>query len=213
MFTYVKSKWPQYGDKVLYFLVCASCLFILVYVFTGFVPFRKAQNRVTIDNIESNIKQWCENFGMPFTKTIVPDTYFAYNVTTRSGNPLIVSRLSKERQSYLQFGATVTFSPERRAAVNTMTKDELDELISEVTLQLTTLRMGVVIATLTTPQTGNNVGQTVIGLQKAVPINDLNEPDFGAALDDIESGINMSKSAVSLGIRRIMRERKQSSLR
>ncbi len=203
MLTWIKHKWPKYGDLALYWVASAACLAVIVFATTGYRPFAKPRLQVTPENIESNVKLWSEDLGLAFTKGNIPDTYFALSLTTRTGTPIQVTRATKEKPSYLQFVTTLAFSPEHQAVMGTLTKDQIDTVMQEIALELAKTRVGSAIATMNMPQTGTNVvGQTMVVLQKAAPIAELNEARFSDYIDDMEFTASLTRSATSLALRR-----------
>src|SRR5258708_2795016 len=167
--TWIKSRWPTYGNLALYWIASATCLALLWFAFTGYVPFSRRPPEMTTDNIESNVKLWFEDLGMAFKKTGTPDTYFSYSLTTRLGTPLQVSRLAKEKTAYLQLVSTLTLSPQHQAMMLTLSQDQVDAIIEEMALELSKTRIGFTIIK-HIPQTG-----MAVVFQKSIPIADLTE--------------------------------------
>ena len=201
--TWVKNKWPKYGDLALYWIASFACLGIVWYAATGYIPFSQPQVRVTSENVESNVKAWSESAGLGFVKAPISDSYFGYTLTTRTGTPIQVSRLRSEKQSYLQFASTISFAPEHQAILGTLTKEEVDAVVQEITLELTRTRVGFAIANLGIPQTGvSTTTQTAVILQKAVLITNLSEPTFTSCIDDMEFSVTTLRAATILALRR-----------
>jgi hypothetical protein len=204
LLTWIRNRWPTYGTLALYWVASAACLAVLWFATTGYVPFSTVPPRVTSENIEANMKQWSENLGLAFTKANIPDSYFAYTITTRSGTPIQVLRSQKEKPSYLQFVSTLMMAPEHQAIMGTLTKDQVDTVTQEIAIELDKTRVGFVIATVGLPQTGaNSVGQTAIVLQRAGLITSLNESDFAAYVDDMEFAVQLTRAATTLAIKRM----------
>lgn len=114
--TWIRKKWPNAGNLALFWVASAACLAVLWYTATGIRPFTDRPERVTADNIETNLKTWCTNLGLAFVNQsqAVPDSYFAYTVTTRDGNQIVVSRRTKEKPAYLQFETDLVLPPLNR---------------------------------------------------------------------------------------------------
>jgi hypothetical protein len=189
---------------VRYWLSTVAALAVLLFATTGYIPFAKPKPpEVNVDSIEKAVKIWSENLGLAFTKGNVPDTYFFYTITTRTGTPITVSRMTKEMPIYLQFQANLTFSPEHQAILGTLNKDQLDTVTQEITLELAKTRVGSAIATMGIPPAAgtNMIGQTVIALQKAAPISGLSEDKFAACVDDMEFTVALARAAVNLALR------------
>jgi hypothetical protein len=201
--TWVKSRWPRYGDLALFWFASAACFCVLWLAFTGYRPFSKVTPQVTAENIEAYIKAWSEELGMGFVKASAPDSYFAYTVSTRTNTPIQIARLRNDKPAYLQLTSTVMFAPEHQAALSTLTKDQIDTIFQEIALELNKTRVGFTIATLGLPQTGtNSVGQTAVVLQRAALITSVNEVRYTELLDDMEFAVQLTRVAASLSIKR-----------
>ena len=212
MLTWIKTRWPQYGDLVRYWLASAASLAVLWFAMTGYVPFSKRQLQITPDNIEANLKAWFENVGLPFTKANLPDTYFSYAITTRTGTPIQVSRMTKDKPAYLQFASTLMMSPEHQAMMGTLTKDQIETATEEIALELAKTRVGFAIASMNLPQTGTNAtGQTAIILQKSAPIAGFSESSLGDYVDDMEFTVTLVRATTSLALRRATAQARRSS--
>lgn len=201
----VKAKWPNYAPRVLYGAAGAACIAALLFTMTGrAILSSPPPPETTPDNIEANVKVWSENFGIAFTKASIADTYFAFMLTTRSGLPVQVARMTREKPAYLQFATTLTFAPEHQAVLGTLTKDQIDTVMQEIALELAKTRVGSAIGTVSVPQTGTNIlgQQTVIVLQRAAPIVNLNEAKFSDSIDDMEFTASLVRAATSLALRR-----------
>jgi hypothetical protein len=200
--TWVKRKWPKYGDLALYWIAIAACMAVIWFAVSGHALFSWPQPQVTPENIEANVRHWSEDLGLAYTRGTAPDSYFAYSLTTRTGTSIQVFRSVKDKPAFLQFGSQLTMSPEHQAMMATLTKEQVDTVVQEIALELDRTRVGFTIATLSTPQTSTPVKQTVIVLQKATPITNLDEASFAAAADDIEFTVQLVRATTSLALRR-----------
>jgi hypothetical protein len=125
-----------------------------------------------------------------------------------ASTPVMVSRAMKDKPAFLQFATTITFSPEHQAVMGTLTKDQVDTVIQEISLELARTRVGSAIGTMSLPQTGTNgVGQTMVVLQKAAPIGNLTEARFADAVDDIEFTVSLVRAAANLSLRHVAASR------
>jgi hypothetical protein len=204
MFGLLKAKWPNYAPRVLYGVSGAACVAVLLFTLTGrAILSSPIPAQSTPDNIEANVKLWSENLGLPFAKSSMPDSYFAYSITTRGGTPITVGRPTKEKTGYLQFVSTISFSPEHQAVLGTLTKEQVDTVMQELSQELARTRVASTIAVMTMPQTGANVvGQTMLVLQRAESIANLDEAQFADRVDDMEFAVSLVRSTTSLALRR-----------
>lgn len=200
----IKAKWPNYAPRVLYGISGATCVAVLLFTLTGrAILSSPLPPDSTPENVEANVKLWSENLELPFAKTTVADSYFAYSITTRTGTPIVVTRATKEKTSYLQFVSTITFAPEHQAVLGTLTKEQVDTVMQEISLELSRTRVASTIATRGLPETGANVArQTMVVLQRAQLISSLDEGQFADRVDDMEFAVAMVRSATSLSLRR-----------
>src|ERR1039458_7613493 len=81
LLTWIKTRWPQHGELVRYWMTTAAALAILIYATTGYVPFKKHEIKTTPDNIQENVKLWAEHLGMNIGPANEPDSYFAYTLS------------------------------------------------------------------------------------------------------------------------------------
>jgi hypothetical protein len=206
--TWIRKRWPTYGNLALFWVASAACLGVLWFAVTGYAPFSSRPLRITTDNVEANMKLWCENLGLAFRQTNLPDTYFGYMITTRTGTQMSVSRRTKERPAYLQFETDILFAPEHQAVLSTLNKDQIETVMEEIGLELNKTRVGFTVGSLAMPQTTNNqIGQAFIALQKAAPIADLNENGFASYIDDMEFSAGLARNATQLALRRETKQR------
>jgi len=207
MFTWARNKWPKYGDLVRYWLIIFAVLSVLVYTLTGYVPFAKPKPpEITASNIEQNIKQWCESLGLPFAKGNMPDSmaFFSYSVTSKNNQITTVAR-TKDKPNYLQFLASLNFSPEHQAILGTLTKDQVYDVMQKIELELARTRVGSAIATVGVSQSGPIPAgaQTIIQNDKAIPIDSLNEYNFGLCIDDVDFTVNAARAVTNITMREI----------
>ncbi|HXX18377.1 MAG TPA: hypothetical protein VEJ46_03155 [Candidatus Acidoferrum sp.] len=201
--TWIRYKWPKYGSLALYWIASAACIGVLWLATTGYVPFTKHQPEVTPDNIEQNLKVWSEDLGIPYASQPMPDTYFAFSMTTRSGTQFQVIRSTKEKPAYLQFQSQMTLAPDLQALMGTLAPSQVEEVTQEVTVELAKSRVGFTMATASTQQpNGKPITQTVILLQKGAPIASLNEYNFSGYVDDIEFTAQLAKAATAVALKR-----------
>lgn len=211
--TWIKHKWPRYGDLALYWVACAACLAVLWFAITGYVPFSTRPPQITPENIEANLKAWSENLGLGITKVsqLIPeqDAYFGMVVTLQSGNPVTVFR-GKQKPGYLQMQCPLALSQEHLAMLNKLTKDEAHAATQEVLLELARTKLGFQMMTasgqLVAP--GGSAAQPIvlqqtIVIMKAAPItNDLTEATFAQHINEIDSAIAIVRGSTELTLQR-----------
>jgi hypothetical protein len=210
--TWIRKKWPQYGDLARYWITTFAALAIIVYATTGYVPFVKHEPTTTAENISENVKVWCEDLGLSIAKTSIPDTYFSYTVTTVNGNPIQVGRAKKEKSAYLQFVASVNPTVDQQPIIGRLTQDRLETLTEEVALELNKNKIAFTVTTMGIPQAeGKTLAVQTVVLQKAVPISGATEMGFSSAIDDLNFAAQLIHTQTSLSLKRLTAARAVSS--
>ncbi len=201
----LKAKWPSYAPRAIYVVAGAACTAIILFTLTGRAILSNPLPPETgPDNIEENVKLWSEDLGLAFTKANIPDTHFAYSITTGNGIAIQVMRSKKEKPFYLQMITTLLLSPANQATLTTLTKDQIDSFTDELSVELNKGRVGFSLAFMSMPQTGTNAAsQTILVLQKAAPINGLTELGFSQLTDDINFTAQLVKADTTLILRRM----------
>jgi hypothetical protein len=198
---YVKRKVPDHAPTIAYAVFGATCVAILIFTFTGHFILSRHQPETTPDNIEENIRTWGEALGLGLTKLpTTSDTYFNWGITLKNGNFVVVDR-AKALPGYLQIQSQLVLSPENQAAYAKLTKQEVDDLTQEVSLELARSRMGYGIGqgTQATP-TGSGPQMGVL-LVKGIPItNNLTEAGFAGYMDEIDSAISIVRATTTLAL-------------
>jgi hypothetical protein len=201
----IKNKWPDYAPRVLYGAAGSACVAVLLFTLTGrAILSNPLPPETTPDNIQDNVKLWSENLGLAFIKASIPDSYFAYTITTSNGIQIQVMRSTKEKTLYLEMIATLALSPDNQATLGTLTKDQIASFTDEIAVELNKSRVGFALGVNTLPQTGSaTTAQTLLVLQKGVPINGLTELGFSECTDDINFTAQLVKADTSLILRRM----------
>jgi hypothetical protein len=113
-------------------------------------------------------------------------------------------RSTKEKTLYLEMIATLALSPDNQATLGTLTKDQIASFTDEIAVELNKSRVGFALGVNTLPQTGSaTTAQTLLVLQKGVPINGLTELGFSECTDDINFTAQLVKADTSLILRRM----------
>jgi hypothetical protein len=199
---WLRSKQSRWASPVLYGLGAFTAVLLIAYTFIGHGLLLKQKPETTSENIEDNVKAWTSALGLGTQSVPVADTYFAYKITLANGNAVVVARGSKEKTGYLQFEIGVVPSPEHQAILATLTKDQADVVTQEVTLELARSKIGYTMA----GPDAQHLMQAVI-LMKAVPLANLNEATFAAALDEVDSAVSLIRAAFALSLQHVTTSR------
>jgi hypothetical protein len=211
---YFKKKGAPWVVPVMYGLGAAVLLAALVIAIVGFMAIPSPKPKTTPDNVESQIKKWVEINGVGITRptTPIPDTYFAYMLTLKNNNQVMVGR-AKNNSRRLDFQLYLQPSEEDQRILNALSKDDASQVLQEVTRDLGLAKIGHTISTATPLIQGATISpfgvQLGIVIQKAVPIEDLDEDKFFQAVNEIDSGAMIVKSSMGLALRPY---KKQTSL-
>lgn len=213
---YAKSKLPDKAPTIAYGIFGATCVAILLFTITGRGLVSKRPPEVTAENIEDNIKKWTEDNGLSIAKVSSVMTgqnvYFGFVITLANGNPVAVFR-GKEKSTFLQIQCPLVLSPEHLAMLNKLNKEQADDVIEEVTLEMNRARIGFTMQTALATQmmggpTSNTkpplFGQTII-VQKTLAITDANEVTFTTKLNEIDSEVGVVRGITDLTLKRYSR--------
>jgi hypothetical protein len=188
------SKWVA---PFLYGIVTVACLAVIGFTFTGRSLFSSPPLEITPENIESNLKTWTNNLAITLTRTTIPESYFGYVAILRGADPVQLFR-SKDKPGYLQFRATIAFSPEHLVAMSKLSDAQTLKVTQELFLEVARLRMGSTLTSLTGP--GGKPFQTEVVLQKGVTIPTLNEALFAESFDDMTRATALVRAATNLAL-------------
>lgn len=194
---WLRKKLPEHAPTIQYALVGAVCVAILLFVFTGHGILTKQQQPVTIENIEQNIRAWADDLGMSIARTNRPDTYFSFSITLPGGATEDVFR-AKEKTGYLQFLSTLTIAPEHQAILSKFTLPEKQQFVSELTLEIERANLDETFGSISSQDP--NAVPAGIFVQHGVPIQSLNEGNFGETFDTVARGIELVKAIVQVRV-------------
>src|SRR5579859_886880 len=196
---YVKSKVPDHAPTIAYAVFGATCVAILLFTITGRGIISKRPPEVTAENIEENIKKWTENNGLSIAKVSSSvlagqNADFGFMVTLDSKNQILVFR-GKEKSSFIQIQSQLMLSPEHLAILNKLTKEQADDAIEEVTLEMNRARIGYIMQMALAPPMMSGptattkapmFGQTIL-VTKPLAMTAANEVTFMENLNQIDS--------------------------
>lgn len=203
LFGYAKRKIPEHAATLAYGLFGATCVAILIFVFTGRALFSGSPpDPVTADNIEQNIKLWAEHMGMNIGPASEPGSAFAYRLSLPNGpgDPVVVFR-GKDKAAYLQFKASITVAPEHQVAFSKMSQTEVNRVMEQLNLDVVRANLGCTFAEIFS--VNDQEHKTILGgalLQRGVAISSLNEISFIDTFDQLTRGIGLVRSEIRLAI-------------
>jgi hypothetical protein len=198
---YLKKKLPDHAPTIAYMVFGATCVAILLFTFTGRPFFSKAPTEITPENVEGNIKLWVEHLGMNIGPANEPDSYFAHTLSLpTNAQPVEVFR-AKEKPGYLQFKAIVTVSPDNQNAFAKMSQSEVSHIMDELNLDVGRANLGCTFGTVMA--VNDQLHRTIIAgafLQRAVPIQNLNEWSFVDTFDQLTRGTAVVGASIKLAM-------------
>jgi hypothetical protein len=190
------SVWAQ---PALYGIGGCSFIALLIFALTGKHIFSRQEPQTTIENVESNLRQWVDYFGLGVKKMDESDSIFAYLVTCRSGISVIVARV-KARERYLVFAVNMEISQEHRDFLSSLSKDQSGRVAEELTLELA--RLGVSYNVSFEP----NGTMNKVSLQRSIPItHNVTQDTFASYLDQMDSNTQVAREAIRLSIDNVKR--------
>ena len=201
-FGYIKRRWPDFAPTLAYGSLGVIVVAILLFTFTGRGLFTKSiPPAVTVDNVEQNLKKWVEDLGMMIGPAGEPDTYFAHTVSSPNGIPLEIFRSSKEKSGYLQMKTIITVAPEHQVALAKMSTDQVQRVMDELDIEVGRTGAGCTLIALTSPADKDHPSTlTAIGIQRGIPIDNLNEWNFSENFDQVTRIAESVKASLRLAI-------------
>lgn len=211
----LKAKWPVIAMRVLYGLGGTTCAAVLLFTFTGHGLLAKRKPEITPENLEANVRKWADDLGLGVTRMQPPpnqEIQFGLILTLADGNPLQVFRGARDKSGFLQMQCALVLSPEHLAMLNKLSKQQADDAMQEIILEMDRSRIGYVMqeapamtngqVTTTTPTI---LEQTIL-LTKPLPISDdLTEGSFGQQVNELDSEIGIVRLTTSLTLERYSR--------
>lgn len=208
---WLKIKWPSYAVPAMYAFVGTACIAVILFTFTGRGLFAKHPLEITPENLEENVRKWVDGAGQGIAKmppAMTHDLDFGIVVTLNSGNQIQVFH-GKDKSGFLQMQTPLVLSPEHLAMLSRLSKEQADEAIEEITLEMNRSRIGFVMQTATAPPliapvttTTPSIFQQTILVTKPIAITDLNEGRFVGQINEIDSEIGVVRGITDLTLKR-----------
>lgn len=193
LMTWLKKIKPNWAAPVLYGLLGFIGILVMAYVFTGHALLAH-EPQITPENIEENVKAWCDSVSIGLQRTLLLDTYWSYTARLSGADPIEIFR-GKEKPGYLQFKATIKFSPEHQVALSKLTKIQTQRFFRRLELELSKMRMTTVVARAI--NNGKPI-ETGVVLQRGVRISSLNQDLFVDSFDEMTKAAATVKAVVNL---------------
>jgi hypothetical protein len=192
LLTWVKTKWPKYGDLALYWLATAACIAVIWFTVTGVPLFASKPLAINQANAEETVSAWLSETLISFRKakpSEVADAKFAFFTTAPNNNQVIVD-VPNDHPNMILISATVDFGPNQRNKFAALSQEGKNAAGRFVNLELA--RLGV--------QYSVDMPRGVISVEKPVMLDGLREQVFVDNLTAIESAILLSESATDVGL-------------
>jgi hypothetical protein len=214
---YLRAKWPAIASPVLYGIGGATCVGVLIFTFTGHGFLSKQRPEVTPENLETNVRKWADDLGLGVTRMQAApnqDVYFGLVVTLADGNPLMVFR-GKEKSGFLQMECALVLSQEHLAMLSKLSKEQADDAMQEIVLEMARSRIGYVMQTsvASPPLNGQMTTtkpaifqQTIIVVKPLAITGDLSEASFGERINELDSEIVLVRATTNLTLERYSRQ-------
>lgn len=215
---YLKRNAPDQAPTIAYSVFGATCVAILLFTFTGRGLLSRRPPEVTAENLEENIRKWAENNGLSIAKVSSTVTgqnvYFGFVITLPSRNQIMVFR-GKEKSTFIQMQSPLVLSQEHLTMLNKLSKEQADDAIEEVTLEMNRARIGFIMAMQTAlipPMIGGTApttkpsmfGQTII-VSKTLAMTEANEVNLLDKLNQIDSEVGIVRGITDLTLKRYSR--------
>jgi hypothetical protein len=188
---------------------------ILIFTFTGHGLLSKQQPAITSENLESSVRTWADDLGLGVTRMQpLPnqEVQFGLVITLNDGNPLMVFRGAKEKTGFLQMQCALTLSPEHLAMLSKLTKQQADDAMQQIILEMNRSRIGFVVQTASavtngqvTTTTPTILQQTIIVSKPLAITDDLSEAAFGERINELDSEIGIVRATTHLTLERYSR--------
>src|SRR5712672_1559303 len=176
--TYLRKKLPEYANSALYGLAGATCVAVLWFTFTGRSPLAKELSPTTPENVEANIRTWCDYWGFGVQKQSNPAFYFIDLVSLATSDRQFRISRSKEHDRYLQFELSFPVTLDQSSVLGKLSKERATRIRNEVELEIAKSRIGFMFLR----SQPSDLIQGLI-LQKLVPISPSLTQD--AFIDDV----------------------------
>lgn len=145
--------------------------------------FKPDEEPTTLDNLESRIKQWLDNFSFEVKRASIPDAHFRYLITTDSQVTIILGRLRNELSSYILLRIEVSPNDAEKAQIAKFSPEERAIAMVKTKIELNRARIGY---------SGFTSLDGGFAITKRIPISEkLSEDDLIEALAEIEAAYHL----------------------
>src|ERR1700687_138664 len=191
---YIKAKWPLLAPPVFYGVVGAACYALILFTLTGHSILSRQQPETTPENVEANIRGWCDYWHFGVQKQSDTSTYFAYAITIPISNHQFRIYRSKDYDHYLRFETSFPFDPEHYSILTKLPDDKKTRIREEVSLELAKSRVGYKLVPDADPLQG-------VVLQKLAPITaSLTQDAFMEDTSEMDLAITVAARAFQLAV-------------
>jgi len=208
----IRAKKPEWASPALYGVVGTTCLAIVFFAFTG-RPVLSKQLRLTPDNLETYIRKWSDAAGLSVAR--IPELpqadYFGLLVTLKSNNQITLF-VAKDEPAFLQVQCALALSTEHLGMLGKLNKQQSDDAIEEITLEMNRARIGYIMSSAAAPPIQNSqasttgpaiLQQTILITEPIAISNELNEASFVHRLNQIDSDIGIVRGVTDLTLKRL----------
>jgi hypothetical protein len=213
----LRLKYPNYADLGRYAFTGAATTAVVLFALLGKGIITRSPPEVTPENLEGYIRKWTDDAGLPIAKAPPSEqtTYFGYVITTTGGVSISVFR-AKEKPGYLQMQCALSMSPEHLGMLAKLSKEQADEVIEEIVLEMDRAHIGFIMTTAfplglpipTVVTTRPDIFQQTITVTEPIAISkELNEGVFLARINQIDSDVSLVRSVTDLTLRLYIRSR------
>lgn len=176
----------SFATPALYFLGAASLTAITLFAIRMLINVPIPQTQITTDNIEQNVRTWCDTFKLGTQKESDPDAIWAIIITLKDGRSIVVFR-PKSQDRYMVLQSKITLSAEHAAKYKALSQGELDHFRSALVIEIA--RSGAAF----------EWRQNDINLMIRIPITStLTEAEFIKHIEEISNATLVAIAAVNL---------------
>jgi hypothetical protein len=211
----LKLRWPQYADVVRNAFVGMASIALILFALMGRGILSKRPPEITPESLQDSVRKWADDAGLGISKMppMGEDVFFGLLLTLKSGNQVTVFR-GKEKPGFLQIQTPLSMSQEHLQMLSKLSKEEADDAMEEIILEMNRSRIGWIMQTATTPPILSGTpattrpaifGQVIIVTRPVAISDDLSEAAFIAHIDQIDSDIGIVRGITDLTLKRYSR--------
>jgi hypothetical protein len=196
MVAIIRRKWPIIASSVMYGLGALACLSVVYFTFTGRSVFSAPPT--SSSNIEAYLKKWITSSGLGVQQVPSPSPNFdfAYNVTTKMGNSILIFRDIKGKPEYLQLQISFMVSPEYQKTLAHLTPEQANNALQETMIEIFRRNAAFTIE----GKDQNHIEK--ITIIRGYEISGITESQLFYAMDDIEATMEIAHSQFALEVGR-----------